>query len=100
MARGVVGTIITILLVLVALGGIYYFLIAKSQGSTGYNTSNNFNSILPGQQQRPGQGYQQQGSQYGGRKKRGNKKSTIMTTTGIYLLLGAVIVGYITSKFA
>ena len=37
----------------------------------------------------------------GRRKKRGNKKSTkmTMTTTGVYLLLGAILVGYITSKF-
>ena len=96
MARGVVGTIITILLVLAALGGIYYFVIGKSQGSTGYNTSNNFNSVSPGQQQRPGQGYP---NQYGGKRNK-KLKSKRMGTTGIYLLLGAVLIGYITSKFA
>ena len=91
MARGVVGTIIGIMLLLTALGGIYYlynFMFGKSQGTTGNN--NNFTGVAP-----------EPNSMVGGRrKKRGNKKSTTMTTTGIYLLLGAVIVGYITSKFA
>ena len=90
MARGVASTVVTIIVVLVAMVGIYYFMFGKSQGTTGNNP--NFNSVSP---------VQQQGSQYGGRRKKlGNKKSATMTTTGIYLLLGAIIVGYITSKFA
>jgi hypothetical protein len=49
---------------------------------------------------------QQEGQeQYGGKRNKKSKslksksKSTTMTTTGVYLLLGAVLVGYIMSYF-
>ena len=84
MAKGVAGTVITIIVVLVAIGGIYYFMFGKSQGTSG----NNNETSVPLNQ-----------TQYGGRRKKsGNKKSPIMSTSGVYLLLGAVLVGYITSK--
>ena len=91
MARGVASTVIVIITVLIAIAGfIYFFPKLQSQGTTGNNP--NFNSVSP---------VQQQGSQYGGRRKKlGNKKSKTMTTSGIYLLLAAVLIGYITSKFA
>jgi hypothetical protein len=66
----------------------------KSQGTTGNNTT----SVVPGSN--PNQYSNQYPNSMGGgrRKKSGNKKSPIMSTTGVYLLLGAVLVGYITSK--
>jgi preprotein translocase subunit YajC len=82
MAKGVAGTVITIIVVLVAIGGIYYFMFGKSQG-TSMTTSQE--GYLPLQQ-----------SQQGGR--RNKKSSKTMTTSGIYLLLAGVLVGYITSK--
>lgn len=104
MARGVVGTIIVTILLLTALGGIYYFMFGKSQGSI---TLNPLNSQAQGTQPRQGQGYQrpvtlqgQSTPNYYGGKRNKKLKSKRMDTTGIYLLLGAVIVGYITSKFA
>jgi len=91
MARGVASTVVTIIVVLIAMGGIYYFMFGKSQGTTG----NGYTPVVPGQQQS-----NQYPNQYGGRRKKsGNKKSPIMSTTGVYLLLGAVLVGYIVSRF-
>jgi len=98
MARGVIGTIIGIMLLLTALGGIYYlyyFMFGKSQGS---NTLNPLNSQAQGTQ---AQGtVQPYNTNQSGGKRNKKLKSKRMDTTGIYLLLGAVIVGYITSKFA
>lgn len=82
-----------LLLLLIPIGyGIYYFFY-KQGGSiqtpyspTGENSvDSNASTVMVG----------------GRRKKRGNKKSTkmTMTTTGIYLLLGTLLVAYITSKF-
>jgi len=92
MAKGVPGTAITIIVALSAIGGIYYFISylmsGKSQGTPGNN--NNFTGVAPEQYPNSTGG--------GRRKKSGNKKSPIMSTTGVYLLLGAVLVGYITSK--
>ena len=105
MARGVWIIVVTILL-LTALGAIYYFMFGKSQGSI---TLNPPNSQAQGTQPRQaqGQGYQrpvtlqgQSTPNYYGGKRNKKLKSKRMDTTGIYLLLGAVIVGYITSKFA
>ncbi len=98
MARGVVGTIIVTIVLLTALGGIYYlynFMFGKSQGSI---TLNPAYSQAQGTQPRqvPVQPY----PNYSGGKRNKKLKSKRMDTTGIYLLLGAVIVGYITSKFA
>ena len=93
MARGVIGTIIVIISFLTALVGIYYlyyFMFGKSQGSTTLNPLNS-------QAQGPVQTYNT--NQNGGKRNK-KLKSKRMDTTGIYLLLGAVIVGYITSKFA
>jgi hypothetical protein len=82
-----------LLLLLIPIGyGIYYF-VYKQGGSTQTSYSptaensvdSNASTVMVG----------------GRRKKRGNKKSTktTMTTTGIYLLLGTLLVAYITSKF-
>ena len=92
MARGVIGTIIGIIVFLAALGGIYYLyysMFGKSQGSVTLNPPNS-------QPQGP---YNTNQNQNGGKRNK-KLKSKRMDTTGIYLLLGAVIVGYITSKFA
>lgn len=79
-----------LLILIIPIGyGIYYF-VNKQSGSNQMSNS-------PAGDNSPGSN----GSVVmvgGRRKKRGNKKST-MTTTGIYLLLGAVLVGYITSNF-
>ena len=82
-----------LLILIIPIGyGIYYF-VNKQSGSnqTSYSSAgensvdSNASTVVVG----------------GRRKKRGNKKSTkmTMTTTGIYLLLGTILVAYITSKF-
>jgi hypothetical protein len=96
MAKGgqLAGTVITIIVFLFAIGGIYYFMSGKSQGTTG----NGYTQVVPGSNSN--QNTNQYPNQYGGRRKKsGNKKSPIMSTTGVYLLLGAVLVGYIVSHF-
>lgn len=77
--------ILSIGIVIVALMGTGFI---KSDYSGNSTSSSNSPVYSPLQQQ----------GQTGGRKNKKSKTKT-MTTSGIYLLLAAVLVGYITSKF-
>lgn len=89
-----------ILLAVFLIGGIFSVYKISNQKTEGQFVNNNNkpeeNSLFGSFGQNG-----QQASVGGRRKMRGNKKSTkmTMTTTGIYLLLAAIIVGFITSKF-
>lgn len=75
------------LLLLLPIGyGIYYYMKQGNSNQVTSPSTGDYSSNAP------------TGMIGGRRKKRGNKKST-MSTTGVYVLLGAVLVGYITSKF-
>jgi Na+/proline symporter len=91
---------ILIVLAVFLIGGIFSVYKISNQKTEGQFVNNNKpeekNSLLGSFGQNG-----QQASVGGRRKMRGNKKSTkmSMTTTGVYLLLAAIIVGFITSKF-
>jgi hypothetical protein len=82
-----------VILGLLLVGALYY---GYKNGLFGSFTSGT-NDTQPLLQQEPGPG------QYGGKRNKKSKskslKSGSMTTTGVYLLLGAVLVGYIMSYF-
>lgn len=84
---------IWIFIVILIIGAVIFGLMKTGNIKSDYSGSstNNSNPVYsPVQQQSP--------RQFGGKRNK-KLKSKIMGTTGIYLLLGAVLVGYITAKF-
>jgi len=84
------GTIATIILFVVFIGlPLIYFIYRGSKMVTSDMGKSSQSSYSPLNQQ----------GQTGGRKNKKSKSKKMMSTSGIYLLLAAVLIGYITSKF-
>jgi hypothetical protein len=87
-----ISSTIWIFIVILIIGAVIFGLMGTGNIKSNYSGSSTTTSnptYSPVQQQQP---------MYGGKRNK-KLKSKRMGTTGIYLLLGAVLVGYITAKF-